>query len=444
VKLPLWAVFNNEGLADWSKLIRQSRRCILEFGFHAVTVCTIVQLYCEIQTSSDCCPFPPQHHLGQSWELYYSEITYECRVHADFSGKDGHPSMTSHRLAVSILLYFFLFTAAEGQWWKVQTSGLDTNLRGVSAVYTPDKKSVAAVWAVGSNGVVLRSLDLGKEWKRLHVSGGDGLDFRGIVAFDAKTAYVMSIGKAGQSRIYKTSDGGESWKLQYSDSRPEFFLDAIACTSEKQCLAVGDSLDSKFLMLETTDGEHWSQLPAEHLPSPRPGEGSFAASNSNISLSGSEIFVVTGVMTARVLHSADSGHSWTVMEAPIVHGNESSGIFSIARMETDAGPVLVVVGGDYRDVKRASAVAATSLDRGKAWRLAAQQPGGFRSAVAALDKTTFIAVGPTGEDISVDQGAHWKPIGSLNLNAVTILDDQYGWAVGPNGTVARFVNHRER
>lgn len=353
--------------------------------------------------------------------------------------------MTSNRLAIPVLLYFLLFTApAEAQWWKVQTSGLDTNLRGISAVYTPDKKSVAAAWAVGSNGVVLRSLDLGKGWKRLHVSGGDALDFRGIVAFDAKSAYVMSIGKAGQSRIYKTSDGGESWKLQYSDSRPDFFLDAIACKSEKQCLAVGDSLDGKFLMLETTDGEHWTQLPAEHMPAPRPGEGSFAASNSNISLSGSEIFVVTGVMTARILHSADSGHSWTVMEVPIVHGNESSGIFSIARAETDAGPVLVAVGGDYQDVKRASAVAATSLDRGKTWKLAAQQPGGFRSAVAAVDRTTFVAVGPSGEDISVDRGAHWKPIGSLNLNAVTILDSQYGWAVGPNGTVARFVNHIRR
>jgi len=353
--------------------------------------------------------------------------------------------MTSNRTAISILLYLSLFAAAaEGQWWKVQTSGLDTNLRGVSAAYSPDKKSVAAVWASGSNGVVLRSLDLGKEWKRLHVSGGDGLDFRGIVAFDAKTAYVMSIGKAGQSRIYKTADGGETWKLQYTDSRPEFFLDAIACSSEKQCLAVGDSLDGKFLMLETTDGEHWSQLPAENMPPPLPSEGSFAASNSNISLSGSEIFVVTGVMTARILHSADSGHSWTVMEAPIVHGNASSGIFSIARTETDAGPVLVVVGGDYQDVQRASAVAATSLDRGKTWKPAAQQPGGFRSAVAALDKTTFVAVGPNGEDISVDQGAHWKPTDSLNLNAVTILDDQYGWAVGPNGTVASFVNHGRR
>lgn len=352
--------------------------------------------------------------------------------------------MTPKPLAISIFLSFFLIaTPVQAQWWKVQTRGLDTNLRGVSAVYSADEKGVRVpvVWASGSNGVILRSLDAGKKWKQLHVSGGDGLDFRGIVAFDASSAYVMSIGKTGQSRIYKTSDGGESWKLQYSDSRPEFFLDAIACRSEKQCLAVGDSLDGKFVLLETSDGEHWSQLPADRLPAPRPGEGSFAASNSNISLSGSDIFIVTGVLTARVLHSADSGHTWTVTEAPIVHGNESSGIFSIARSDTAAGTVLVVVGGDYQDLNGASAVAATSLDGGKTWKPSSQQPGGFRSAVAALDKTTFVAVGPSGEDISSDRGDHWKHTDSLNLNAVTILDDRHGWAVGPKGTVARLVNH---
>jgi len=89
-------------------------------------------------------------------------------------------------------LFLFLFFAlpAEAQWWKLQTSGLDSNLRGVSAAYAPDAKGapMPAVWASGSNGVILRSTDLGKTWKRLHVAGGDTLDFRGIVAFNAATA----------------------------------------------------------------------------------------------------------------------------------------------------------------------------------------------------------------------------------------------------------------
>src|SRR4029077_10745814 len=96
--------------------------------------------------------------------------------------------------AMRTLLLLLLFSApTEAQWWKVQTSGLDTNLRGVSAAYVRDVKSapVPVVWASGSNGVILKSLDEGKTWKRLHVADGEKLDFRGIVAFDASTAYVM-------------------------------------------------------------------------------------------------------------------------------------------------------------------------------------------------------------------------------------------------------------
>lgn len=349
--------------------------------------------------------------------------------------------MASKLLAIAVFFCFFLFNApAKAQSWSIQTSGLGTNLRGVSAAYTRDEKGtrVPVVWASGSNGVILRSLDLGKTWKRLHVSGGDGLDFRGIVAFDARTAYVMSIGKPDQSRIYKTTDGGESWKLQYADHRPDFFLDSIACKSEKECVAVGDPLDGKFLLMKTTDGEHWTQLPGDSVPAAFPGEGSFAASNSCIALNGSHIFFITGGPAVRMMHSADSGRTWTATDTPIVHTNASSGIFSIARPEGDMSS-LVVVGGDYQDVKRATAVAATSLNGGKTWKLSPQQPGGFRSAVATLGNSTFVAVGPSGEDISVDHGVHWKAAGSLNLNAVTILDDHNRWAVGPNGTVARWV-----
>ena len=338
-----------------------------------------------------------------------------------------------------LLLCLLFSSTAEAQWWKVETSGLDTNLRGVSVAAAPDGKglSVAVVWACGSNGVILRSQDQGTTWKRLHVAGGDALDFRGIVAFDAKTAYLMSSGEGEKSRLYKTTDGGETWKLQYTDKRKGFFLDSIACLSETHCFALGDPLDGKFLILETTDGRDWSPLPGGNMPAALPGEGAFAASNTCLALSGEEIFFGTGGPAARVFHSADSGRAWTVAETPLAHGNASSGIFSIARRD---GKEVAVFGGDYQDPKRASGVAAYSLDGGKTWQLSREQPGGYRSAVARVKDSLVVAVGPTGEDISPDFAIHWKSMDSLNLNAVAFLDFSTGWAVGPQGTIARFLN----
>jgi photosystem II stability/assembly factor-like uncharacterized protein len=343
---------------------------------------------------------------------------------------------------VAFLFSLFIGASVQAQWWKVQRSGIDSNLRGVSAAHVSGAKGdfEPVVWASGSNGVILHSVDEGKTWQRLHVDGGNALDFRGIVAFNASTAYLMSSGEGEKSRIYKTTDGGKTWTMQYTDKRKEFFLDTIACLSETRCYALGDPMNGKFLLLNTNDGEHWNTLPSDKMPAALSGEGAFAASNSCLLLTGEEIFFGTGGQAARVFHSPDSGRTWRVTETPIAHGNASSGIFSIAR---GAAMELIAVGGDYQDAKQATAVAAFSPDNGNTWRLFEQQPGGYRSAVACNLDSVCVAIGPHGEDVSENQvsALRWKPTDSLDLNAVTILDAVRGWAVGPKGTIARFVNH---
>ena len=156
----------------------------------------------------------------------------------------------------------------DSSMWTVQTSGIDTNLRGVSIGTFADSHGVGTVvvWASGSNGVILQSKDAGKTWKRLHVQGGEALDFRSIQARDATTAYVMSSGESDKSRIYKTTDGGASWKLQYTDKRKGFFLDALVCDSEMECLAVGDPIDGKFVILRTATAKPGSSCPPIRCP----------------------------------------------------------------------------------------------------------------------------------------------------------------------------------
>ncbi|MGA7623599.1 MAG: hypothetical protein WCA91_08460 [Candidatus Acidiferrales bacterium] len=328
--------------------------------------------------------------------------------------------------------------------WVVQTSGIDTNLRGVSVAMSSDSRrhlgpGAPVVWASGSNGVILQSKDLGKTWKRLSVAGGETLDFRGIQARDANVAYLMSSGDGDKSRIYKTTDGGGNWKLQYSDKRKGFFLDALICASNanNDCYALSDPIGGKFVILNTKDGENWMELGSDHMPAALSGEGAFAASGTCLSVrNGRELTFVTGGPAARVFHSSDGGRSWTAGNTPIVSGNASSGIFSTAFH----GRLAVVVGGDYQDASKPERVAAYSLDNGKSWKLAEQQPRGYRSAVTWIADQTLVAVGPNGEDLSSDGGARWKPTGSLNLNALAALDSTHVWAVGPNGTVARMTN----
>jgi photosystem II stability/assembly factor-like uncharacterized protein len=348
----------------------------------------------------------------------------------------------SYRLCMLVFLLLFRVSMTgddSSSWWSVETKGLGTNLRGVSVRFDEGSSQPGMhyiVWASGSNGVILRSVNDGKTWKQLAVAGGGGLDFRDIEAFDADVAYVLSSGEGDKSRIYKTTDGGKRWKLQYSDQRVGFFLDALACSSRTHCVALSDPVGGKFLVLNTDDGEHWSELPRDGMPRALPQEGAFAASGTAIALCEGGITFGTGGPKARIFHSADSGRTWGVVEAPISGGNASSGIFSIAC----DGSTLVAVGGDYQEPARRDRVAMYSEDGGETWQLAAQQPGGYRSAVGSFDGN-YAAVGPSGTDVSKDHGVHWQHTDQLNLNAVSFDGADGGWAVGPQGTIARFKTH---
>jgi photosystem II stability/assembly factor-like uncharacterized protein len=333
-------------------------------------------------------------------------------------------------------LLLALMFASNQPWWSVQASGVDTNLRGVSVIYdqaSPGRDGYV-IWAAGSNGAILFSNNDGSTWKELHVEGGSDLDFRDIEAFDLKTANVMSSGDGDKSRIYRTNDGGNSWKLEYTDKRGGFFLDALACSTATHCFALSDPVGGKFLILATEDGEHWHDMPRDNMPPALPKEGAFAASGTALAIcfDGSMFFGTGGSARARIFRSKDQGRSWTAKETPMP-ASPSSGIFSIACN----GSTVIALGGDYKDQSNPKQVALYSHDQGETWQFAAQQPGGYRSAVASFSSGDFAAVGPNGTDVSEDEGVHWQHTDNLNLNALS-FDGTHGWGVGAKGTIARF------
>ena len=137
----------------------------------------------------------------------------------------------------------------------MQTSGVNVRLRGVSAV------SESVAWASGAGATVLRTIDGGATWQKLKVTD-EALDFRDIDAVDAQTAYVLSIGNGPVSRIYKTTDAGKTWQLQFKNEDQKAFLDAMTFWDANHGIVFGDSVDLKFYILITADGGRtWSRVP---------------------------------------------------------------------------------------------------------------------------------------------------------------------------------------
>jgi len=314
--------------------------------------------------------------------------------------------------------------------WEQQSSGTDASFRGLCVV------SSDVAWLSGTKGTVGRTTNGGKTWSMGVVAQAEKLDFRDIAAFGPSTAYVLSAGEGEQSRIYKTTDGGKTWALQFKNSDPAGFFDAIAFWDENHGIALGDPITGRFQLIVTDDGTTWKPLPTKTLPPALPDEGAFAASGTCLITHGvSDVWFVTGsARAARVFHSGDRGRNWTVRESPIVVSSRASGIFSIAFRDREHG---IMVGGNYEKPNDAGAHAATTADSGQTWALS-QTPLPYRSGVAWA-KDRWVAVGRSGSHVSYDDGVTWHEVDRESYNSVGFTATGEGWAVGEKGRIAKFV-----
>ena len=152
------------------------------------------------------------------------------------------------RLATLLLLATLTAQAR----WELQDSHTKADLRGI------DNVGNGIAWASGSNGTILRTIDGGDHWQLCPVpSEAAKLDFRGIQAFDANSAIVMSSGKGDLSRLYKTTDACQTWRPLFTNPDPEGFWDAIRfdMTNNRQRpsghmrgVLIGDPIHGEFVI----------------------------------------------------------------------------------------------------------------------------------------------------------------------------------------------------
>lgn len=352
-------------------------------------------------------------------------------------------TLTSLRVAASLALAALASVAAatvaaqdisrSASPWAAQSSGTTASMRGLSVV------SDRTAWASGTAGTFLWTDDAGEHWHVGHVPGAASLDFRDVHAVSLDTAYLMAAGQ-DTARIYRTTDRGTHWTLQFEDLEKGAFLDAIAFFDARHALAVGDPVAGRFLLLRTDDaGAHWMRVPGA-LPPALPGEAAFAASGTSIVTCGPRDawFATGGAAIARAFRTHDGGRTWRTSATPVAAANSTAGIFSVACSDARHG---IVVGGNYARPDTSATVAAITSDGGVSWRASpAARVAGYFSGVALLDArpSAVIAVGTEGTALSLDAGSHWTRADSLSLNTVAVAPGRGAhrvWGVGPNGRI---------
>ena len=316
-----------------------------------------------------------------------------------------------------------------------QTSGVEARFIGISPV---DENTV---WISGTEGTYARTTDGSATWQAAVVPGAESLQFRDVHAVDAASAYLLSIGNGEQSRIYKTTDAGQTWVLQFTNPEPDGFFDCMDFWGAEHGIAFSDSFDGAFFLITTADGgASWNRVPPEQLPPASEGEGSFAASGTCLVAHGdSTAWVGTGAgASARILKTTDRGHFWIAVETPIVGGRSTAGIASLAFLDADHGAAF---GGDLDKPDEYTDNVAVTSDGGLTWTLAGRPTfaGAVYGAayVPGAPTPTLVAVGPNGIDYSSDNGMTWTNLDTLSHWSVAFVSPHAGWAIGPEGRVTR-------
>jgi photosystem II stability/assembly factor-like uncharacterized protein len=317
-------------------------------------------------------------------------------------------------------------------------SGVSVRLQAISAA------GDRAVWMSGLGGTFLRSLDSGESWRAGTVSGAEDLELRDVHAIDESTAYALSSGPGNRSRIFKTTDGGRSWKLQLVNPDPRGFFDCFDFWDREHGLLYGDSVDGALVLFETRNGETWTRLPAPSLPDARPGEGGFAASGTCLLTVGeSTAYVGTGAGSSRILRTRDRGRSWEAFETSIASANGTSGLTSLSFWDEENG---VAAGGDIASPEGGQANVALLFEGGRVARLAASPafPGAIYGVahVPGTSPPVLVAVGPKGAAYSLDSAVTWIPLAEESYWSAGFAPSGAGWIAGPEGRIARLELRR--
>ena len=239
-------------------------------------------------------------------------------------------------------------TFAHAQW-TMQQSHSTAGLRGIHNV------GGGVVWASGTQGTVLHTVDNGKTWQHCAVPpGADKLDFRGIQGFDRNTAVVMSSGTSDLSRLYKTTDGCKTWRLVFRNPDKDGFWDALQFAGLKLGVLIGDQVNGRFpVFMSAGAGDTWRRFDAKGLATSDKKQSFFAASNTSLLVDAvsQKFYMLTGGGTTSLI-TVDLHSNAVSNTRPDLASGDTAGGFSLASRRKGSDLIIVAVGGDYKAPER--------------------------------------------------------------------------------------------
>ncbi|CAL2101069.1 Oxidoreductase [Tenacibaculum sp. 190130A14a] len=301
-----------------------------------------------------------------------------------------------------------------------------------------DSSSIRAIYGVnpdtlyyaGSKGDLVTTINGGKTWNTIKIKYQDSIlpHFRSI-AYSKNGLFTLSVGNPAllyNINVFET-------RIAYKEEHEKVFYDSMKFfNDELHGIAVGDPTEDCPSILITIDGGTiWKKLPCEALPKFEEGEAFFAASNTNIAIVDSTVWIASGGKRARILKSTDYGNTWKIFDTPFIQGTGPQGMYSIDFYDVNNG---IAVGGNYSEPEDNCANKAITADGGKTWTIVADnETPNYKSCVQYVPDTNgkeIFAVGKTGISFSNDGGLTWKDVSKEGYYSIQFVNKNIAWLSG--------------
>ncbi|HUW13030.1 MAG TPA: YCF48-related protein, partial [Anaerolineae bacterium] len=276
-----------------------------------------------------------------------------------------------------------------GTYWQMQDARTSEDLQAIHSI--DDDRA----WAVGGGGVILHTENGGHTW--VMQDSGTTAALHDLCLQEAGSGWAVGAG----GTILHTGDGGLNWQGQASGSNRDLL--ALHCEDAETAWAVGEG----GTILHTADGGQGWQPQNSTTAGPLRGISFGDESNG---------WAVGGI--GQILHTSNGGTTWAAQTSPAAR--ELNGVFATSATQVwaagNAGTIL------------------HSSNGGGNWATHDSGTPENLTAIAAGDGSTVMAVGHVRQmRFSGDAGSTWELRGGgglRTLHGLDFIDDQYGWVVG--------------
>lgn len=260
-------------------------------------------------------------------------------------------------------------------------------------------------FAAGSAGYFLRSVDAGATWTQ--VASGIALDLRTVSFSDTLNGWVCGNPTFGGGTVYRTTDGGASWKAQLGAPG---WIGGISAQSATNVVMVGGG---GFIMRTTDGGTTWGSV-----------SSGTAVDLYNVTFVNANVGLAVGNYGV-ALRTTDGGATWAVQTT------------GVSRLYSGSLPTTVTGAG----VGPAGAIVRT-INGGSSWAIQTSPVGAaIFNGTAFADSNNGIIVGQSGIVLlTTNGGTTWTRPTSGTLYYLYDADfatTSIGVAVGSTKTIIR-------